>query len=65
MINLVTYSNKNGAKQFKGRLRKMKADEVYYFELVNWTFDKTHAQYLSRKPFLKENAKNKRIVELD
>lgn len=64
MINILTYSNKQGAIQFKGRLRKME-EEVYYFELVNWAFDKTYQQYMSRKPHLKSNAKKGIIIELD
>ena len=64
MINITTYSNKIGAKQFKGRLRKMN-EEVFYFELVNWSFDKTYQQYQSRKPHLKGNAKKGVIIELD
>lgn len=65
MINLVTYSNKQGAKQFKGRLRKIPEQEVYYFELVNWDFESTYNQYINRKPHLAANAKNGKIIDMD
>lgn len=63
MINIVTYSNKIGAKQFKGRLRKIPGYEVYYFELVNYGYIKTINQFDNRKEHLKSNAKDSIIIE--
>jgi superfamily II DNA or RNA helicase len=66
MINIVTYSSKVGAKQFKGRLRRMQnGEEVYYFEMVNFDFPSTYKQYMNRKPFLAANSNKGIIVELD
>jgi hypothetical protein len=64
MLNIVSYSNKIGAKQYKGRLREIPGDEVYYFEFVNNAFSRTKEQFQNREKELKKTAKGGDIVYL-
>lgn len=62
VYNIITYSNKIGAVQYPGRGRQMNdGTPIIYVEFVNMTYRKTYNQYLARKPYLVEVAKDRKI----
>lgn len=66
VLNMTTYSSKINSTQLPGRARALKdGTPVMYIEFVNVAYRATYRQFEKRKPFLKNNAKDHKIMMVD
>lgn len=66
VLNMTTYSSKINSTQLPGRARALKdGTPVMYIEFVNVAYKATYRQFEKRKPYLKNNAKDNRIMMVD
>ena len=66
VLNMTTYSSKINSTQLPGRARALKdGTPVMYIEFVNVAYRATYRQFEKRKPYLKNNAKDNRIMMVD
>lgn len=66
VLNMTTYSSKINSTQLPGRARALKdGTPVMYIEFVNVAYQATYRQFEKRKPYLKNNAKDNRIMMVD
>jgi superfamily II DNA or RNA helicase len=57
LINTISYNSKIIAQQLPGRLRKIDGKSVYYIDLVNTGYERTHKHYLHRKKVIDKLSK--------
>lgn len=63
VYNILTYSNKIGAKQYPGRGRKIDdKTPIVYVEFVNMEYRRTYLQFQKRRPYLRKYAKGNKII---